>query len=309
MRSLRVGTRGSLLARRQTSWVIAKIKDKFPDIEVKEEIISTSGDWHSEVPLSKLPQIGDKGLFTRELEEAIISGAIDLAVHSMKDLPTDLSEGLTVGAVPERANPLDAVITKGEGGLDTLPAGSRIGTSSPRRAAQVRRSYPLLEIADIRGNLDTRLRKLEQGQVDALILAAAGLERIAWNPCGYLTIDPEISLPAPGQGALAIEIRQDDALVRQICDEALDDRSTRLAVTAERAFLLGLGGGCQVPVGALAVVRENMLKLRGIVIQLDGKRYLSGQAVVKPTAAFDVGIALANRLLDQGAKEILDGGR
>ncbi|MGD0154427.1 MAG: hydroxymethylbilane synthase, partial [Thermacetogeniaceae bacterium] len=193
--------------------------------------------------------------------------------------------------------------------LDTLPAGSRIGTSSLRRAAQIRRLYPLLEVTDIRGNLDTRLRKLDQGQVDALMLAAAGLERIGWPSDDFLTIDPEICLPAPGQGALAIEIRSDDTLMRQICSEALEDRSARLAVTAERAFLLGLGGGCQVPVGALAMVRDHLLTLQGIVIQVDGQNWLSGQAVVNPSEAFDAGIDLANRLLDQGAKEILEGGR
>lgn len=309
MRSLRVGTRGSLLARCQTAWVVQKIKEVFPDIEIKEEVISTKGDLHSETPLPKLPQIGEKGLFTREIEAALISGEIDLAVHSMKDLPTVLHEGLTIGAVPERANPLDALVAGGKGSLDALNADARIGTSSLRRAAQIRRLYPALTVTDIRGNLDTRLRKLDQGQVDALILAAAGLERMGWKPDNYFPIPPEICLPAPGQGALAVEIREDDTFIKKICSEALEDRSARLAVTAERAFLFGLGGGCQVPVGALALVRENVLRLQGIVIQVDGKEFLSGQAVVKPNAAFEVGIALANKLLDQGAKEILEGGR
>lgn len=309
MRSLRVGTRGSLLARRQTAWVMQKIKEIFPDIEIQAEVISTKGDLHSETPLPKLPQIGEKGLFTRELEAALISGEIDLAVHSMKDLPTDLPEGLTIGAVPERANPLDALVAGGKGSLDALNPDARIGTSSLRRAAQIRRLYPALTVTDIRGNLDTRLRKLDQRQVDALILAAAGLERMGWKPGDYFPIPPEICLPAPGQGALAVEVREDDTFIKKICSEALEERSARLAVTAERAFLLGLGGGCQVPVGALALVRENVLRLQGIVIQVDGKDFLSGQAVVEPAAAFEVGIALANKLLDQGAKEILEGGR
>jgi hydroxymethylbilane synthase len=336
MRSLRVGTRGSLLARRQTAWVIQKIKDRFPELEIEEQIVSTKGDLHPETPLSKLPQIGEKGLFTRELESFLHSGEIDLAVHSMKDLPTDLdlheiaiidpargelqdlSAGLTVGAVPVRVNPLDALVTRGGQSLDELRPGAIIGTSSLRRAAQIRRLYPALEIIDIRGNLDTRVRKMDQGLVDALILAAAGLERMEWKKEDYFSISPQISLPAPGQGALAVEIREDDDLVRRLCSVALEDRSARLAVTAERAFLWGLGGGCQVPVGALAVITEDLLSLQGIVIQVDGQRWLSGQAEVRlqgdegvekqRRAAFQAGIDLANRLLDQGAKEILSGG-
>ncbi len=313
MRVLRVGTRGSLLARRQTAWVIQKIRARFPEIEIAERIVSTRGDLHPETPLPKLPQIGEKGLFTRELEAALLSGEIDLTVHSMKDLPTVLPEGLTVGAVPERANPLDALVAKEKQALDDLRPGATIGTSSLRRAAQIRRLYPALEIVDIRGNLDTRLRKLDQGQVDALALAAAGLERMGWQEGGYSPIAPEISLPAPGQGALAVEIRNNDDLTRQLCGESLEDRSARLAVTAERAFLSGLGGGCQVPVGALALVDENVLRLQGIVIRVDGQRWLSGQveAHLQGTCeawrhdAFQAGSDLANRLLSQGAKEIL----
>jgi hydroxymethylbilane synthase len=336
MRPLRVGTRRSLLARRQTAWVIQKIRDKFPDLEIEEQIVLTRGDLHFETPLPKLPQIGEKGLFTRELETALGSGAIDLAVHSMKDLPTDLDlhevavidpvrrglqdlpAGLTVGAVPERANPLDALVTREKQGLDDLRPGAIIGTSSLRRAAQIRRLYPALEIVDIRGNLDTRLRKLERGLVDALILAAAGLERLGWKNDEYFPISPQISLPAPGQGALAVEIREDDDLMRRLCSEALENRPARLAVTAERAFLAGLGGGCQVPVGALALVTEDVLRLQGIVIQIDGRRWLSGQVEAhlqgdgeegKQRAVFQAGIDLANRLLDQGAREILTGGQ
>jgi hydroxymethylbilane synthase len=337
MRSLRVGTRGSLLARCQTAWVIQKIRDKFPELEIEERVVSTRGDLHPETPLPKLPQVGEKGLFTRELEVALCSGEIDLAVHSMKDLPTDLDlhevtaidpvkrgleelhEGLTVGAVPVRANPLDALVTREKQSLDDLRPGAIVGTSSLRRAAQIRRLYPALEITDIRGNLDTRLRKLDQGLVDALILAAAGLERLGWQSGYYFPIPPRISLPAPGQGALAVEIREDDNLMRQLCSEALEDHPARLAVTAERAFLSGLGGGCQVPVGALALVTGDVLRLQGIVIQVDGQRWLSSQVEARlqgdgkegkqQHAAFQAGIDLANRLLDQGAKEILTCGK
>jgi hydroxymethylbilane synthase len=333
MRLLKAGTRGSLLARRQTTWVMQKLKDMFPELEIIEKIVSTKGDLHPDTPLSKLPQIGEKGLFTRELEDALCSGAIDLAVHSMKDLPTDLDlpevagmapvkrglpdlpAGLTVGAVPERVNPLDALVSREKQGLDDLRPGAIIGTSSPRRAAQIRRWYPALEIVDIRGNLDTRLRKLDQGRVDALVLAAAGLERLGWQNDEYLEIPPQISLPAPGQGALAVEIRPDDDLMRRLCGEALENQQARLTVTAERAFLAGLGGGCQVPVGALALIVGEVLRLQGIVIQVDGRRWLDGQIEVclqddgeagKQLAAFQAGIDLANRLLDQGAQEILE---
>jgi hydroxymethylbilane synthase len=332
MRILKAGTRGSLLARRQTAWVSQKIRDKFPEYQIEEQIVSTKGDLHPDTPLSKLPQIGEKGLFTRELEAALGSGAIDLAVHSLKDLPTDLDlqeiaitdtvrrglqslpAGLTVGAVPERVNPLDALVTRERRGLDDLSPGAVIGTSSLRRAAQIRRFYPGLEIIDIRGNLDTRLRKLERGQVDALILAAAGLERLGWKQEEYFLISPDTCLPAPGQGALAVEIREDDDLMRRLCSEVLEDRQARLAVTAERAFLAGLGGGCQVPVGALALVTEDRLRLQGIVIRVDGQKWLSGQVEASllgvggeggQQAAFQAGIDLANRLLEQGAQELL----
>ena len=254
-------------------------------------------------------------------------------MHSMKDLPTDLDlhefadidplkrglqgpdEGLTVGAVPVRANPLDALVTREKQSLDDLRPGAIIGTSSLRRAAQIRRLYPALEIRDIRGNLDTRLRKLDQGLVNALVLAAAGLERLGWQSGDYFPIPPRISLPAPGQGALAVEIREDDVLMRQLCSEAMEDHQARLAVTAERAFLSGLGGGCQVPVGALALITGDVLRLQGIVIQVDGQRWLSGQVETRlpddseegkqQGAAFQAGIDLANRLLDQGAQELL----
>jgi hydroxymethylbilane synthase len=315
-----------LLARRQTAWVMQKLQDMFPELEISEQIVSTKGDLHPDTPLSKLPQIGEKGLFTRELEDALNSGAIDLVVHSMKDLPIglDLPEvagmapvgrGLTVGAVPGRVNPLDALVNREKQGLDDLRPGAIIGTSSPRRAAQIRRWYPSLEIVDIRGNLDTRLRKLDQGRVDAVVLAASGLERMGWKNHEFLEIPPQISLPAPGQGALAVEIRDDDDLIRRLCAEALEDQQARLTVTAERAFLAGLGGGCQVPVGALAVIVGDVLRLQGIVIQADGRRWLDGQIEVglpgdggadRRLAALQAGIDLANRLLDQGAQEILE---
>ncbi|MDH7576333.1 MAG: hydroxymethylbilane synthase [Bacillota bacterium] len=301
---LRVGTRGSFLARRQTAWVTAKIKEQHPHLDIEQVLISTRGDLTTE----PLPRVGEKGLFTRELERALVNEEIDFAVHSLKDLPVELLPGLTIGAVPRRANPLDALVTREISDLTRLPWGARVGTSSLRRAAQLRYLRPDIIVMDLRGNLDTRLRKLERGFVDALILAAAGLERIGWEAQNIISITPEICLPAPGQGALAVEIREDDQYMKEICLNSLEDTSTRQAVTAERAFLNALGGGCQIPVGALALVQEDCLWLRGIVLQQDGKRMLRGEIRGIPEEPFSVGNALAQSLLEKGAHEILAGG-
>jgi hydroxymethylbilane synthase len=307
MRALRVGTRGSQLARRQTAWVANRIREHYPGLEIAEQVITTRGDIDSRTPLGRLPQIGEKGLFTREIESALTKGEIDFAVHSLKDLPVALPEGLVVGAVPERANPCDALVTLKKIRFDDLPAGARVGTSSLRRAAQIRRLRPDLVVTDLRGNLDTRLHRLEQGAVNAVILAAAGLERMGWGREEYFPIPPEICLPAPGQGALAVEVRSDDRFMIQVCHDVLDDHATRMAVTAERAFLEGLGGGCQLPVGALAVVAPDRLRLRGIVIGVDGSRCVGGETTSLLEDAFEAGIDLARRLMQQGAKELLDG--
>lgn len=302
-RRLRAGTRGSLLARRQTSWVIARIKEACPGLEIEEVIISTRGDQDAETPL---PRIGEKGLFTRALEEALLSGEIDFAVHSLKDLPTEMPSGLALGGIPARANPLDALVTPDKRlGVYELPRGSRVGTSSLRRAAQLRSLRPDLVIAEIRGNLDTRLRKLKGGVVDAVVVAAAGLERMGWDDLPYTLLDPDLCLPAPGQGALAVEIREGDSLLEEICARFLDDPQTRQAVTAERAFLEALGGGCQVPLGAYGVVEGNRLELRGIVISRDGERFAKGIYIGDPSTPREAGFALAKSLLEKGAEEIL----
>jgi len=301
-RVLRAGTRGSLLAQRQTSWVAAKIREKLPGVEIEVVTISTRGDRQ---PGSLIPQVGEKGLFTRELERALLDGEIDFAVHSLKDLPTELLPGLTLGAVPVRANPFDALVTRNKVSFDDLPSGTRIGTSSLRRAAQIRHARPDLIVTPLRGNVDTRIRKLEQGLVDALILAAAGLERMGWSSRDYCQLPPEVFLPAPGQGALAVEVRADDPLMQDVC-AVLDDPPVRYAVTAERAFLKSLGGGCQLPVGALAVVEDDRLWLRGSVIRRDGKALVKGEISGDPTQASLLGEMLANDLLAKGAKEILE---
>lgn len=302
-RRLRAGTRGSLLARRQTSWVIERIREACPGLEIEEVIITTRGDQDAETPL---PRIGEKGLFTRALEEALLSGEIDFAVHSLKDLPTEIPPGLALGGIPARANPLDALVTPDERlEVYKLPSGSRVGTSSLRRAAQLRSLRPDLVIAEIRGNLDTRLRKLKAGVVDAIVVAAAGLERMGWEDLPYTLLSPELCLPAPGQGALAVEIREGDSLLEEICGRALDDPRTRQAVTAERAFLEALGGGCQVPLGAYGVVEGSRLELKGIVISRDGERFVKGVYIGDAGAPREAGFALARSLLEKGAEEIL----
>lgn len=305
-RRLRAGTRGSELARRQTAWVIARIREKYPELEIEEVIISTKGD-RDRSPFSQLVRGGDVGLFTKELEKALLKGEIDLAVHSLKDLPVVLPQGLILGAVPERAVPFDAVVTREGVRLADLPPGSRLGTSSLRRSAQIRYHYPDLSFVDLRGNLDTRIRKLQRGEVDAVILAAAGLMRLGYKENDYALLPPDLCLPAPGQGALAVEIRSDDHLLRDICCDVLDDYRSRQAVTAERALLQELGGGCRLPLGAYACIEGDDLLLRGAVASPDGSRLLQGQAAGAAGRPLEVGRSLAKILIEKGAKEILAG--
>jgi hydroxymethylbilane synthase len=304
---IRIGTRGSRLARCQTEWVIGEISGHYPQVQAEAVVITTSGDRNTSAPLA---EIGGKGLFTQELEQALLSGRIDCAVHSLKDLPTEMPAGLAIGAIPRRATPLDALVPRDKSitSWQDLPSGAVLGTSSRRRAAQLRLRRPDLQVRDVRGNLDTRLRKLAEGQYDALVLAAAGLERLD-SPAYRLPIPAVISLPAPGQGALAVEVREGDREMAEVC-RTLEDMDTRLTVAAERAFLLGLGGGCQVPVGALAEIVGQTLKLQGIVVQPNGSRFLRDQAATALecglSAARELGSKLAELLLSQGAKEILD---
>lgn len=308
-KKMRVGTRNSQLAMCQTNWVISEINEYFPDLDMEAVTFCTCGDRDCTRPLQ---EIGGKGLFTEELEKALLDGEIEFAVHSLKDLPTEIFSGLEVGAIPRRATPLDAVVTADPDitSLEELPAGTIVGTSSLRRASQLRLHRPDLIIRNIRGNLDTRLRKLGEGRVDALVLAAAGLERLGLNDRPHFLLPPEVCLPAPGQGALAVEIRCGDSLLKDVCQAALEDRETRLTVAAERAFLQGLGGGCQIPVGALAAIRERELHLSGIVVATDGSRYVRNETTGGLTIdeAQQTGLALARVLIDQGAKEILASG-
>jgi hydroxymethylbilane synthase len=287
-----IGSRGSALALWQARYIAARLESL--GVETRIEIIRTTGDKIQDVPLAK---VGGKGLFTKEIEEALLAGGIDLAVHSMKDVPAELPEGLTLAAIPEREDPRDAIVGA------ALSAAKKIGTSSLRRAAQLRALRGNVEIETLRGNVDTRLRKLEEGRYDAIVLAAAGLRRLGWEDRIREWIPVEIMCPAPGQGALAIETREAGE-AREIA-RRLDHAETRRAVEAERALLTVLGGGCQVPIGAYAVLEDGAIHLRAVVASPDGSRLIRGEQ--RGTDPSRVGAELGARLLDQGAREILDG--
>ena len=292
--SLTIGSRGSLLALWQSNWVKAQLEQR--GFSVKIEIIQTTGDKITDVALSK---IGSKGLFTKEIEEALLEGRVDLAVHSCKDMPTELPEGLVLSAIPVREDPRDVVVGRA---IAELGPGAVVGTSSLRRASQLHSLRPDLKIENIRGNVDTRLRKQREGQYDAIILAAAGLHRLglAEHIAEYLA--PEVMMPAVAQGALAIETLLSGRGFAAA--QLLDDAATRLCVTAERATLRALGGGCQVPMGAYAVLAGSELHLAAVCISLDGSLVIRADA--QGTDPEALGAALGARLLDGGARLILD---
>jgi hydroxymethylbilane synthase len=303
-RRIVIGTRGSKLALWQTGWVKVRIEETFPGLEVDIVIISTKGDRIQDVSLPKLGEQG-KGLFTKELEDAILDRRIDLAVHSLKDLPTDFVEGLHIGAICEREDVRDALVApKAISGFNDLPERALVGTSSLRRVAQILAVRPDIETVPVRGNLDTRLRKLDQGQYQAIILAAAGLRRLghAGRITEYLSSD--LCLSAVGQGALAIETRVEDEEVNRIVS-ALDHGPTRIACHAERAFLKGLGGGCLVPIAALGRVEDDEVRLDGLVASPDGSRIIRGESRSPATDPEAAGRSLAEELLGRGADRIL----
>lgn len=293
---LTIGSRGSQLALWQAHWIQSRIQSF--GVETRLEIIHTTGDKITDVALSK---VGTKGLFTKEIEEALLNRTIDLAVHSLKDMPTDLPEGLTLAAIPEREDPRDALIGRA---IAQLAQGARVGTSSLRRAAQLRALRPDLQIENIRGNLDTRLRKLDEGQYDAIVLASAGLRRLGWENRITELLDPEIMCPAVGQGALAVETRDDNGEAQQLA-KRLEHEASRIAVTAERAVLAALGGGCQVPIGAYATVGSE-LHLRAIIVSPDGTQIIRKQASGPPASAAAMGRTLGDQLLAEGGREILE---
>jgi hydroxymethylbilane synthase len=330
-KTVRVATRGSLLALTQTNWVVDRLRAAHPGVSFAVETYRTTGDKVLDVALNK---VGGKGLFTKELEDALLEGKADLAVHSLKDLPTELPEGLVIGAIPEREDPRDAVVTrtgarpagapggagtagaaggaasaKPQGGaLDSLPAGARVGTSSVRRVAQLRALRPDLTFAAIRGNVDTRLRKLDGGEVDALVMAAAGLHRAGFGDRITEYLSPERCLPAPGQGALAIEVRAADGETGRIV-AAVHDNLTAVAVHAERALLARLQGGCSVPVGALAAVESGHIHLRGLIASPDGARLLTCEAEGPEHEPAALGRRVAEQLLALGGEAILSAAR
>jgi hydroxymethylbilane synthase len=291
-----IASRGSQLALWQARWVSAQLTALGHECRI--EIVKTTGDKITDVPLAK---VGTKGLFTKEIEEALLDGRADLAVHSLKDLPTELPEGLVLAAVPEREDPRDAVVGKC---LADLPRGAKVGTSSLRRAAQLRKLRPDLAIESVRGNLDTRLRKLDEGQYDAILLAAAGLKRLGWGDRIAEILPAEIMCSAVGQGALAIETRASGAGFDAI--RAMDHADTHAAVLAERGVLGALGGGCQVPIGAHATVEGGKLRLLGLVASPDGGEVVRGESEGPASEAESLGRALGNELLERGARRILD---
>lgn len=303
-RTIRIGSRKSQLALVQTYWVQEQLQKHFPDRQFEVQTMSTQGDKILDVALSK---IGDKGLFTKELELGMINNEIDLAVHSLKDLPTRLPEGLVLGAVTERENPADALVVHAkhqDKQIDTLPEGAVIGTSSLRRLAQLRYHFPHLAFKDIRGNLNTRLAKLDAGEYDALILAAAGLKRLDMSDRIHQILPSDLSLHAVGQGALGIECREDDAEVLELL-KALEHIPTAQRCYAERAFLRELEGGCQVPIGVNTILEGEQLTLTGIVASVDGQKLVKDTVKGNAAEAEQLGNELAQRMRQQGAQEIL----
>jgi len=297
-----IGSRGSKLALTQTNWVKAQLERLNPHRKFSVEIIHTRGDKITDVALFR---IGGKGLFTKELEVALLEGKIDLAVHSLKDLPTELPSNLALGAIPEREDPHDLLIGEGLQGLRQLPAGARVGTSSLRRRAQILAMRPDIEVVDLRGNLDTRLKKLKTLGLNAIIVARAGVNRLGVSQDSAHTIPYAEMLPAVGQGALAIEIRKGDKTAEALVSP-MDHIPTHQAVEAERALMLELQGGCQVPIGAIAHVRESTLKLEAVICSLDGRRIIKDSSRGPVTRAREIGIELAQRLLKSGGREILE---
>ena len=301
---LRIASRRSQLAMVQTNWVKADLEKAHPGLTITVEAMATQGDKILDVALAK---IGDKGLFTKELEAQMLVGRADIAVHSLKDLPTKLPEGLMLGCITEREDPADALVVNAKNAnhrLDTLPEGAVVGTSSLRRLAQLRHHYPHLSFKDVRGNVITRLEKLDSGDYDCLILAAAGLERLGFGDRIHQIIPGDISLHAVGQGALGIECVEGKPEVLEII-KVLEHTTTSRRCLAERAFLRELEGGCQVPIGVNSQISNEELTLTGMVASLDGKRLIRDQASGSAADPESIGIELAGKLKQQGAGAIL----
>jgi hydroxymethylbilane synthase len=301
---LRIGTRTSRLARWQSGRIAELLREADPTVRCEEVSIQTEGDRRLD---QELPAIGGKGVFTAAIERALLAGEIDLAVHSLKDLPTDQQVDLTLGAICLRSDPRDVLIARGARTVATLPRGARVGTSSPRRSAQLLARRPDLSVVPLRGNVDTRVRRVTEGEYDAIVLAAAGILRLGLDAMVTTYLSPDEMLPAPGQGALAVQCRTGDLATRARLAR-VDSAVVRAAVTAERHFLRGLGGGCAAPVGALAIERPDAadrLQLRGRALTRDGQRVIDVVGEASSNAAEALGLALARDACAQGALELM----
>jgi hydroxymethylbilane synthase len=309
-RCVRIGARGSKLARWQSDWVAGELRKLGAEVETVE--IATQGD----VQQGPVATLEIQGVFTKEIQAALIRGEVDLAVHSLKDLPTQQVAGLELAATPPREDPADALITNVANSLESLPQGARVGTGSLRRRAQLLHLRPDLQVVGIRGNVDTRLRKLDEGEYDAIVLAAAGLRRLGWSERITALLSPPQMLPAPGQGSLGIECRSNDHFAAPLAAK-LNDRDTRLSVSAERTVLAALHGGCSAPIAAWGRVAANQLLLDALVADMDGTKVLRANAKVKvpfadldaAVTATELGRQVANELLAQGAAALIDTAR
>ena len=298
---LKIGTRQSLLALWQSNFIAGELRKEYPNCEVTLKKIVTKGDRILDVPLA---QIGGKGLFTKEIEEELLDGTVDLAVHSLKDMPTVLPEGLCLTVITGRANVGDALVSNKYNSFAELPQGAVLGTSSLRRRAQLLAARPDLKIVDLRGNVDTRLRKLDEGIMDSIILAAAGLQRLGHGDRIKEIIPTSVCLPAVGQGALAIECRTENTEVREML-AFLNDKATKQATDAERAFLGLVEGGCQVPIGVHAEVQDNEIKIEAIIASLDGSTVLRNTISGDAEKAVELGQKLGHQMLSEGGQDIL----
>ena len=299
---LRIGTRGSKLALVQSEWVKKEVQTRHPEVRVELVKIKTKGDKILDSPLSK---IGGKGLFVKEIEDALLKRDVDLAVHSMKDVPAELQEGLKISVYPKREDPRDAFVSRHFRTVEDLPQGASVGTSSLRRSAQLLHMRPDLHIVPLRGNVDTRLRKLDSGDLQAIVLATAGLNRLGLSDRITAPLSPEAVLPAIGQGVLGLELREDDQKTQHLIF-FLNDLETELAARAERAFLKELEGGCQVPLAGYARVEKDRIVLDGMVAELDGSVILRQQRAGGKDKPEELGIALARQLIAAGADRILE---
>jgi len=301
-KTLKIGTRGSRLALWQANWVKTALEAEDPSLSIELVIIKTKGDKILDVPLAK---VGGKGLFVKEIEDSLLNENIDLAVHSMKDMPAQIPQGLCIAAIPQREDPKDVLISKDNRRFSELPAGAIVGTGSLRRKAQLLFARPDLVVAPLRGNIDTRLKKLETENLDAIILAAAGVKRMGFENKATEYLDENIMLPAVGQGALCIEIRQNDPLVGPVV-AGLEDSKTRAVIRGERAFSERLEGGCQVPIAAHGTIHNNLFTLSGLVASVDGKTLYKHAMQGPENESATIGLELAERLISMGAKTIID---